>query len=103
MSGTTRPRVFQVNAAVSRRNEGAGDWLLYNPDADECAVLNPTAEALWSALSEPRSVEDLARYLVSHFRGVAEEQARHDAEQFVESLAPLFLSEIQTSDDRDAP
>ncbi len=94
MSGRARRRVFQANNAVSRRNEGGGDWLLYNPDSDECAVLNATAEVLWSALAEPRSIEDLARCLTSRFQGVSEERARLDAEAFVEALSPLFLNEL---------
>lgn len=68
--------------------------VLYNPDTDDTAVINPTGRVLWAYLETPRTVDELAAHLVASFRDVSVEQAAEDAARFVEDLTPGFVAEV---------
>jgi hypothetical protein len=86
-----------ANPAVSCGDEQDGA-VLFNPDADDTAVVNPTGRALWAFLETPRTVDEMAAYLVETYQGVSAEQAAEDAAQFAQSLAPDFLLEMDDGD-----
>ncbi|MCS7260399.1 MAG: PqqD family protein [Anaerolineae bacterium] len=89
------PRYYQANPVVSCRDEGEDGAILFDPDRDEAAILNPTGRVLWSLLAEPRTVEELAAYLVAHYEGVTPEQARQDVIAFLGSLRDGFVHEVR--------
>ena len=68
--------------------------MLFNPDTDDTSVVNLTGRALWTFLEMPRTIDEMAAHLVETYEGVSAEQAAKDASQFVESLAPDFLLEM---------
>ena len=84
---------YQAQPVVSCGDEEDGA-VLYNPDADETAVVNLSGRDLWAFLETPRTVDEMAAYLVSSYSDVTLEQASEDATAFVESLLPDFLLEV---------
>jgi hypothetical protein len=84
---------YQANPVVSCGDEEDGA-VLFNPDADDTAIVNLTGRALWGFLEMPRTVDEMAAYLVQTYRGVQAEQAAEDADQFVQSLLSDFLLEV---------
>ena len=83
---------YRANEVVACVDEGEDGAMLYNPDKDDTVVLNPSGRAVWVMLSEPRTLDEIAGYLATAYPSVAPEQARKDAEQFIESLVPVFVS-----------
>lgn len=90
---------YQANPVVSCRDEGAEGAILFDPDRDDTAILNPTGRVLWGLLAEPHTVEELAAYLVAHYEGVTPEQAQQDVVAFLESLRDGFVHEVRAADD----
>jgi hypothetical protein len=84
---------YQANPVVSCGDEEDGA-VLFNPDTDDTAIVNLTGRALWAFLETPRTVDEMAAHLVQTYRGVQAEQAAQDADQFVQSLRPDFLLEV---------
>ena len=84
---------YQVNPVVSCGDEEDGA-VLFNPDTDDTAIVNLTGRALWAFLETPRTVDEMAAHLVQTYRDVQAEQAAQDADQFVQSLRPDFLLEV---------
>ena len=84
---------YQVNPVVSCGDEEDGA-VLFNPDTDDTAIVNLTGRALWAFLATPRTVDEMAAHLVQTYRDVQTEQAAQDAAQFVQSLTPDFLLEV---------
>jgi hypothetical protein len=84
---------YVANPAVSCGDEQDGA-VLFNPDTDDTAVINPTGRILWLYLEMPHTIDEIAAYLVETYKGVTAEQATKDATQFVQSLAPDFLLEM---------
>ena len=92
-------RYYQANPVVSCRDEGTDGAILFDPDRDETAILNPSGRVLWTLLSEPRTAEELAAYLVAHYEGVTLERARQDVHAFLEALGDGFVNEVPAGDD----
>jgi hypothetical protein len=84
---------YQANPGVSCGDEEDGA-VLYNPDSDDTTVINLSGRGLWAFLETPRSVEEMAAYLVQTYCEVGAEQAAEDAAQFVQSLLPGFVLEV---------
>jgi hypothetical protein len=91
------PTRYMANPAVSRGDEHDGA-VLFNPDTDDTSIVNLTGRALWTFMETPRTIDELAAYLVKTYRGVSTEQATQDATQFIQSLAPDFLLEMNDDD-----
>jgi len=85
---------YVANAVVSCSPEGDGS-VLFNPDADDMAVINHSGEVLWAYLLEPRSIEELAAHLVASYEGLELEQARTDAQEFVDQLLGDFVLAVE--------
>jgi len=84
-------KTYRANEVVSCVDEGEDGAMLYNPDKDDTVVLNPSGRSIWALLSAPRTLEEIARHLVATYPDVAPEQARQDAEKFIQSLVPHFV------------
>jgi hypothetical protein len=87
------PTRYMANPAVSCGEEGDGA-VLFNPDANDTAVVNRAGRALWAFLGKPRTIDEVAARLVETHTGVTVEQATKDAAQFVQSLTPNFVVEM---------
>ena len=84
---------YQANPAVSCGDEEDGA-VLYNPDTDNTSVVNLSGRELWAFLKTPHSVIEIVGHLLQMYSGVSDDQATKDAEQFIETLIPDFLLEI---------
>ncbi len=84
-------KTYRANEVVSCIDEGEDGAMLYNPDKDDTVVLNPSGRSIWVMLSSPRTMDEIARYLASTYPDVTPEQARKDAERFIQSLEPTFV------------
>ncbi|UCG42936.1 MAG: PqqD family protein [candidate division WOR-3 bacterium] len=89
MSGKT----YRANDVVSCVDEGEDGAMLYNPDTDESVLLNPSGLTIWTLLTSPRTIEEIAGHLAAANPGLTSEQARKDAEQFIQSVVPDFVIE----------
>jgi len=90
----TVPRRYVANPLVSCGDEGADGALLFNPDTDDSAIINPTGRAIWGLIATPHTVDEIADHLVTTFRGVSTEQAAQDALQFIQALTPGLVLEV---------
>lgn len=93
-----RGKAFAANPVVSCREEEDGS-VLFNPDTDDMAVINPTGRVIWDFLATPRTPQEVASHLVERFRGVSPDEAEADVERFLETLVPDFILEVEETDD----
>ena len=89
MTETQRFR-FQGNPVVSCRIEGENDAILYNPDTDNTILINGSGIAIWQFIQEPRSEEEIARYL-SDFFDEKPESLLEDIRTFLDGLGEEYL------------
>jgi hypothetical protein len=85
-------RTYRANEVVSCVDEGEDGAMLYNPDKDETVLLNPSGRVVWALLSAPRTLDEIAVHLATTYPDVPREQALKDAEQFIQSLVPDFVT-----------
>jgi hypothetical protein len=85
-------KTYRANEVVSCVDEGEDGAMLYNPDKDETVLLNPSGRSIWALLAAPRTLDEIAVHLAAAYPEVTPEQARKDAEQFVQSLVPGFIT-----------
>jgi hypothetical protein len=71
------PRRYVANPVVSCGDEEDGT-VLFNPDTEDTAIVNPSGRAPWAFLETPRTMDEMATYLVETYRGVAVERAAED-------------------------
>ena len=91
-SGCSLPPRYQANPVVSCGVEVDGA-VLYDPDADDTAMVNLSGRALWAYLETPHTLDEMADFLVQSYRDVTVEQAAEDAAEFVQALVSGFLLE----------
>ena len=84
-------KTYRANEVVSCVDEGEDGAMLYNPDRDDTVLLNPSGRGIWTLLSAPRTIDAIAGHLATAYPDVTPDQARKDAEQFVQSLVPGFI------------
>jgi hypothetical protein len=84
-------KTYRANEVVSCVDEGEDGAMLYNPDKDDTVLLNPSGRGIWALLAVPRTLEEIAGHLATAYPDVPPDQARRDAEQFIQSLAPDFI------------
>jgi hypothetical protein len=84
---------IMADPVVSCRLEDGGA-LLFNPDTDTTLLINSSGLLVWNFLQKPRTIEDIAVYLMTHFSGFRDTPAViQDAEAFVQDLTPDFITE----------
>ena len=86
------PKHYLANPLVSCGEEEDGA-LLFNPDTNDSAIINPTGQVIWSFLALPHTLDEIAAHLVEFFQGVSTEQANQDAARFIQALTPDFVLE----------
>lgn len=84
-------RTYRANEVVSCVDEGEDGAMLYNPDKDDTVLLNASGRGIWDLLSAPRTLDEIAVHLTTAYPDITREQARSDAEQFIQSLVPTFV------------
>jgi Coenzyme PQQ synthesis protein D (PqqD) len=85
---------FVANPVVSCRAEGEGA-ILFNADTDNTTLINGTGLATWHYLAKPRSLDEIASYLLATFRDVPDKAAViRDADVFISDLLPEFILEV---------
>ncbi len=80
---------YSVNPVVSLRDEPEGA-LLYNPDSDEVVLVNETGKLIWDFINRPRTPAEIAAFVEQETTDA--ENAAADAESFLESLLPDFVT-----------
>jgi len=85
-------KTYRANEVVSCVDEGEDGAMLYNPDKDDTVILNASGRTIWTLLSAPRTLDEIAGSLVAAYPYITQEQARKDAEQFLQSLVPNFVT-----------
>jgi hypothetical protein len=85
-------KTYRANEVVSCVDEGEDGAMLYNPDKDDTVLLNPSGRIVWTLLSAVRTLDEIAAYLVAAYPDVPSEQALKDAELFIQSLVPDFVT-----------
>jgi len=82
-----------ANPVVSCRPEGDGG-LLFNPDTDTVLLINSTGLVVWSYLTKPRSLEEIALHLMTMFCDTRDKPAvTRDVEAFFTDLTPDFIAQ----------
>jgi hypothetical protein len=69
------------------------ETVVLDPDSDTYVRLNPAGRWLWERMSEPQTIEALARALAAEF-GVDETRALGDVRSFLQALAARRLVEL---------
>ena len=90
-AGPPAAKTYRADEVVSCVDEGEDGAMLYNPDEDDTVLLNPSGRSVWVLLSAPRALDEIAGHLATAYPDVTREQARKDAEQFIQSLIPNFV------------
>ncbi len=85
---------YQANPNVSFRDEGEEGAVLYNPDMDLSTIMNATGGLIWGFIEKPRTLDEIAAFLVKSFSAVEPETAKADAESFVKMLGENFINEV---------
>jgi hypothetical protein len=84
-----------ANPVVSCRVEGNEGALLFNPDTDNTLLINPTGIKVWNFISQPRTVEEIIKYITGSFSNSPDQTSvRKDIVTFVTDLAPDFIAEV---------
>lgn len=80
---------------VQLRSEGDDGALLYDPETDRVAILNPTAAAVWSLLDGARTVSEVVTALATEYEGMgpdAEAQVLRTVQGFVDRGAAVVVA-----------
>ncbi len=85
---------YQSNPDVSFRDEDHEGAVLYNPDMDLSTIMNVTGGLIWVFIEKPRTLDEIAAFLVESFSGIDFESAKNDAENFIKMLGVNFINEI---------
>lgn len=85
---------YQANPNVSFRDEGDEGAVLYNPDLDVSTITNATGGLIWGFIEKPRTLDEIAALLVKSYSGVELEEAKTDADNFINMLGEKFINEI---------
>jgi hypothetical protein len=85
---------YQANPQVSFRDEGEDGAVLFNPDADLSTIMNATGGLIWGFIEKPRTLDEIAAFLVKNFTAVEPETAKADAESFIKMLGENFINEV---------
>jgi hypothetical protein len=86
--------VFLANPDVVCHTDGHAS-ILINPDTDAILAINPSAQLLWQALSQPRTQTQLVAHILEGALGAPCEQVIDDVKAFLESLlAQGFIGQV---------
>ena len=63
-----------------------GEFCIFNPTTAEFLNLNPSGSAIWNAINEPKSKEDIVTELLLQFE-IKRDQCDEETSQFLEEAA----------------
>ncbi len=76
--------------------------ILFHPETQKFVMLNETGRFMWSQLSEPHSLHELAKVVSESFTGVTAIQALPDLEKALRQLEDLEFVVAETVSDASA-
>jgi hypothetical protein len=82
---------YLANSVVSCRDEGEDGALLFNPDLDGAALINPTGRLIWDILVLPRSVEEITNLLAEKLNITDASVVARDVDAFLKTLQPDYI------------
>jgi hypothetical protein len=82
---------YIVNSVVSCRDEGEDGALLFNPDLDRAALINPTGRLIWDVLAQPHTVEEIANLLAESLNIPDASVVKKDVEEYLVALQPDYI------------
>ncbi len=82
---------YLANTVVSCRDEGEDGALLFNPDLDGAALINPTGRLIWDILVLPHTVEEISDLLAEKLNMPDASVVAKDVEEFLMTLQPDFI------------
>jgi hypothetical protein len=85
-------KTYRANEVVSCVDEEEDGAMLYNPDTDDTVLLNPSGRIIWALLSAPRTIDEIAAHLATAYPDVPRTRVLRDAELFIQSLVPDFVT-----------
>ena|GEM_PF-3577081 len=85
-------RSYRADELVCCIDESRDGSVLYSPYRGQMVQLNESGRRVWDLLAKPVSLDEIARHLVYAYPDVPPARARRDAESFVQSLMPDFVT-----------
>ncbi|MDD4652332.1 MAG: PqqD family peptide modification chaperone [Methanothrix sp.] len=82
---------YLANSVVSCRDEGEDGALLFNPDLDGAALINPTGRLIWDILVLPHTVEEISNLLAENLNIPDASVVAKDVEEFLMTLQPDYI------------
>lgn len=82
---------YLANSVVSCRDEGEDGALLFNPDLDGAALINPTGRLIWDILVLPHTVEEISNLLAEKLNIPDAFVVAKDVEEFLKTLQPDYI------------
>lgn len=82
---------YLANSVVSCRDEGEDGALLFNPDLDGAALINPTGRLIWDILVLPHTVEEISLLLAEKLNITDASVVAKDVEAFLMTLLPDYI------------
>jgi hypothetical protein len=82
---------YLANSVVSCRDEGEDGALLFNPDLDGAALINPTGQLIWDILILPHTVEEITNLLAEKLNITDASVVARDVEEFLKTLQPDYI------------
>jgi hypothetical protein len=80
-----------VNSVVSCRDEGEDGALLFNPDLDRAALINPTGRLIWDVLALPHTVDEITNLLAERLNIPDASVVKKDVEEYLVTLQPDYI------------
>ena len=94
---------YRADELVCCIEDGRDGTVLYSPYRGQMVQLNESGRRIWELLAKPVSLDEIARHLVYAYPDVPLAQARRDAENFVQSLIPDFVTPHPMTPNRSQP
>ncbi|MCK9564615.1 MAG: PqqD family peptide modification chaperone [Methanothrix sp.] len=82
---------YLANSVVSCRDEGEDGALLFNPDLDGAALINPAGQLIWDLLVLPHTVEEITNFLAEKLNITDASVVARDVDEFLKTLQPDYI------------
>jgi hypothetical protein len=86
--------LYVSNPVVSCGDEGNDGAVLFNPDADDSAIINATGRVIWQSIGSPKTLDEIVSILEETFyiKNPSNQTAK-EVEEFLSALMPDFIQE----------
>lgn len=65
--------------------------MLFNPDLDRAALINPIGRLIWDVLAQPHTVEEITNFLAERLNIPDTSVVTKDVEEFLMTLQPDYI------------